>query len=211
MRNVWTLIQREYLERVRTRSFVIFTLLMPAAMAGIVFIPTKIAEMNSGGERSVVIVANDVKLGEAVGHELGQKVNALSNDEFGQAYSQPTVYNVQVTADTSDAERDRLNREVTDGQITGYLWLTTDSIEAHNLVYSTKEAADFELSSDLRSAVRTAIIKQELEQRGVAGSDVDSLLTPIRLRTVRVEKGREGASGSTVFLTAFAMVMLLYA
>jgi ABC-type Na+ efflux pump permease subunit len=32
--------QREYLERVRTRSFLIFTLLMPAAMAGIVFIPT---------------------------------------------------------------------------------------------------------------------------------------------------------------------------
>jgi len=42
MHNVWTLIQREYLERVRTRSFLIFTLLMPAAMAGIVFIPTKI-------------------------------------------------------------------------------------------------------------------------------------------------------------------------
>ena len=34
MHNVWTLIRREYLERVRTRSFVIFTLLMPAAMAG---------------------------------------------------------------------------------------------------------------------------------------------------------------------------------
>jgi ABC-2 type transport system permease protein len=34
MRKVWMLIQREYLERVRSRSFVIFTLLMPAFMAG---------------------------------------------------------------------------------------------------------------------------------------------------------------------------------
>ncbi len=51
MHNIWTLIQREYLERVRTRSFVIFTLLMPAFMAGIVLIPAKLAEMNSGGVR----------------------------------------------------------------------------------------------------------------------------------------------------------------
>lgn len=211
MRNVWTLIQREYLERVRTRSFVIFTLLMPAAMAGIVFVPTKIAEMNSGGERSMVVVANDMKLGEAVGHELGQKANALSDDEFRQQHSQPTIYNIQVTTDTSDAERERLNREVNDGRITGYLWLTNDSLEAHDVVYSTKEAADFDLSSDLRSAVRTAIIKQDLERRGLAGADVDSLLTPVKLRTVRVEKGREGTTGSTVFLTAFGMVMLLYA
>ncbi len=50
MHNVWTLMQREYLERVRSRSFVIFTLLMPAFMAGIVLIPAKLAEMNSGGE-----------------------------------------------------------------------------------------------------------------------------------------------------------------
>ena len=86
MRNIWTLIQREYLERVRTRSFIIFTLLMPAAMAGIVFIPTKIAQMSSGGERQIVIVADDMKLGETVGHQLAvPKPNRGSDDEFGQS------------------------------------------------------------------------------------------------------------------------------
>ena len=71
MHNVWTLVKREYLERVRSRSFVIFTLLMPAFMAGSVLIPAKLAQMNSGGERKIVIVANDAKLAEAVGQELG--------------------------------------------------------------------------------------------------------------------------------------------
>ena len=36
MRNLWTLVRREYLERVRSRSFVIFTLLMPAGLGGAV-------------------------------------------------------------------------------------------------------------------------------------------------------------------------------
>ena len=91
MHNVWTLIQREYLERVRTRSFLIFTLLMPAAMAGIVFIPTKIAQMSSGGERRLVIVTNDMKLGEAVGQQLGaQQATAATDAEFDQEYAAPT-------------------------------------------------------------------------------------------------------------------------
>ena len=66
MHNVWMLLQREYLERVRTRSFLIFTLLMPAFMAGSVLIPTKLAEMNSGGERHLVMVVNNPQIAAAV-------------------------------------------------------------------------------------------------------------------------------------------------
>lgn len=212
MHNVWTLIQREYLERVRTRSFLIFTLLMPAAMAGIVFVPTKIAQMSSGGERRLVIVTSDMKLGEAVGQQLGaQQATAASDAEFDQDYSAPTTYAIQVVTDTSDAERDRLNKQVSDGQITGFLWLTEDALANRRIVYSTKEAADFSQSSELRSAVRAAVTRQHLQQRGMSGDDIDSLLKPIKLETIRVEKGHRGASGATIFLTAFGMVMLLYA
>jgi ABC-2 type transport system permease protein len=58
--------------------------------------------------------------------------------------------------------------------------------------------------------VRAAITKQTLLQRGMSGPEVDSLLTPIKFKTVRTEKGKEGASATTVFATAFGMVMLLY-
>ena len=138
MRNVWTLIQREYLERVRTRSFVIFTLLMPAAMAGIVIVPTKIAEMNTGGEHRLVIVANDSKLGSGVAQELtGAKAKTSTDDPSGdQQFGRPTTYAIAVVGDTSDAERDRLNKEVMDGKITGFLWLTDDALaflQAHGM------------------------------------------------------------------------------
>jgi ABC-2 type transport system permease protein len=215
MRNVWTLIQREYLERVRTRSFVIFTLLMPAAMAGIVIVPTKIAEMNTGGERRLVIVANDPKLGAAVAQELTGGKSTSSSDEPGeqqsQAFGKPVTYAIAVVSDTSDAERDRLNKEVMDGKITGFLWLTSAALASHQVLFSTKEAADFGQSSDLRNAVRAAVTKEHLQQKGMNDTEISALLTPIRLETVRVEKGKEGTSGVTVFLTAFSMVFLLYA
>ncbi|MGC2110529.1 MAG: ABC transporter permease [Candidatus Korobacteraceae bacterium] len=214
MHNIWTLIQREYLERVRSRSFVIFTLLMPAFMAGSVLIPAKLEEMNSGGVRRIVVVANNPQMAAAVAQELGtvkqpgapapQPKNALQS-------ALETTYVVQVDTNATDAERDALRQRVSAGEIDGFLWLTNDALAQHEVTYSTKDAADFELSIELRNAIRTAIIKQDLAKRGISGPQVETLLTPITLNTIRIEKGKEGASGTTIFATSIAMVTLLYA
>ena len=206
MNNIWTLIKREYLERVRSRSFIIFTVAMPAIMAAAVLIPAKLGEMNAPAERSIVIVANDAVLADVVGHELGNP--KLHGSDAGP--SPPTIYVIKVETDTSDAERGRLEEQVTAGQITGFLWLSEDALERHSVVYSTKEAADFMQARDLRTALRTGLARYRLSKRGMKAADIDELLTPVALDTVRIEKGKKATSGSAVFLTAFIMIMLLY-
>jgi len=203
------LIKREYLERVRSRSFVIFTLLMPAFMAGSVLIPEKVEQMNSGGEKRIVVVANNPQLATAVGRELSAS-KARTDLSMEAAEFKPTVYALQVDTDTSDAEADRLRQRVSDGQIAGFVWLSDSALQDHIITYSTREAADFGQSVELRNAVRTAITKQRLSEKGMNGPEIDIMLTPIKFQTVRIEKGREATSGTTVFFTAFAMVMLLY-
>jgi len=212
MHNLWTLVKREYLERVRSRSFIIFTLLMPAVMAGIVLIPATLEQMDTGGERRIVIVANNAQLGSVVGHELGipKPQAGKENGHKTEPLGSPTIYSIQVDTDSSEAERARLGREVSDGRITGFLWLTDDALANHEVVYSTKEAADFSQARELRHAITTGIAKHRLSKKGMSVPDIDALLTPVELDTVRIEKGKKGTSGTAVFLTAFAMVMLLY-
>jgi ABC-2 type transport system permease protein len=210
MHNVWILLKREYLERVRSRSFLVFTLLMPAIMAGSVLIPAKIAEMTSGGSTHIVIVANDAPLATAVGHELGN-TKLPTEPEADTPEMHPTLYTIQVDTDTSDAERDRLTQQLSEGKITGFLWMTNDALADHKVQYSTKEAGDFERPRELRNAIRTAVTKQRLAQKGMTGDQVESLLQPIVIKTIRPEKGKKAASGTEVFVTAFAMVVLLYA
>ena len=57
MHNAWLVIQREYLERIRSKAFVIMTLLMPVFMASTILIPTFLADMKSGVTRRIVLVA----------------------------------------------------------------------------------------------------------------------------------------------------------
>ena len=47
MHKVWLIVHREYLERIRSKTFLFFTLLMPALMAGSILIPAKLADLKS--------------------------------------------------------------------------------------------------------------------------------------------------------------------
>ena len=50
MRNTWTIIQREYLERVRTRAFLISTVLVPLFMFAAVVLPARFMSDEEGIE-----------------------------------------------------------------------------------------------------------------------------------------------------------------
>ena len=59
MHNTWLIIRREYLERIRSKAFIIMTLLMPVFMASTILIPTMLSDMKSGGTRHIVLVSNN--------------------------------------------------------------------------------------------------------------------------------------------------------
>ena len=209
MHNVWILIQREYLERVRSKSFMIFTLLMPALMAGSVIIPAKLAEMKSGGARRIVIVAGNPEIAIAVEQQLLETESTPG--ATSQADQQTTEsYAVGISTTPTEAERNDLLQQVTDGKIDGFLWLTDEAVAQHKVTYLTRDAADFRGNRELRSAVTAALAKHRLAEKGMSGPEVEALLTPITLDAVHIEKGKEGVSGAAIFATAVAMVMLLY-
>ena len=208
MHNVGILIRREYLERVRSKSFMIFTLLMPALMAGVVIIPAKLAEMKSGGPRRIVIVTNDPEMAAAVKQQLEQNASVPAPSELGER--RPESYAVSIDTTPTEGERSLLLRQIADGKIDGFLWLSNEALAQHKVTFLTREAADFQQSRELGDAVTTALAKHRLAEKGMSGPEVDALLTPIDLDTVHIEKGKEGVSGAAVFATAVAMVMLLY-
>src|SRR6516162_4396717 len=205
MHNTWLVIRREYLERIRTKAFIIMTLLMPVFMGSTILIPALLSDMKSGVTRRIVLVANNPEIAEAVqkGLTIPQAKNA------GEKKGAPR-YQVEMDSDTSEAERDKLRRDISDGKIDGFLWLSDSNLANRKVVYSAKDVTDFSENIELRNAVHSAVVKRQLGQKGMSEADVESVLEPIDFDSVRIEKGREGASGVADFLVSFTMVMLLY-
>jgi len=212
MHNTWLIIRREYLERIRSKAFIIMTLLMPVFMASTILIPAMLSDMKSGGTRHIVLVANNPEIAEAVKQQLitPQPSDSKTDADIRSQKASAPRYAIEIGTNVADAERASLRQQITEGKIDGFLWLADTDLASHKIVYSAKDVTDFGESIELRNAVQSALVKRQLAQKGVSGAEVENLLKPIDLDSIRIEKGKEGASGISVFLVAFTMVMLLY-
>ena len=56
MKNIYLIISREYLERVRKKSFIIVTLLMPLFMIGMMIAPTLMMLYSTSDQKQVVVI-----------------------------------------------------------------------------------------------------------------------------------------------------------
>ena len=217
MHNAWLIVRREYLERIRSKAFIIMTLLMPVFMASTILIPAFLSDMKSGVTRHIVLVANNPEIAEAIKQQLlapqpkSDKPSGTKTEPGASGIKSPAPrYSIDIDSNTSDAERDKLRRQISDGKIDGFLWLTDGDLANRKVVYSAKDVTDFGESIELRNAVQSALMKQQLAQKGMSGTEVETLLKPFDFDSIHIEKGKEGASGIAVFLVSFTMVMLLY-
>ena len=205
MHNVWLIIRREYLERVRTKSFIISTLLLPAFMFGVTVLPSKLAMMK-GGTHHLVVAAPTAELAETVKSELQSKP-----DEKESSQGAATTYQVDVDTSMTESERTALRDRVSSGEIDGFLWLDPAGLESRKVNYYGRETSDFVEQGRLERAVRTAIMRQRLAAKGVDSAELDSLLKDVDLQEVNVKAGKETkAGGVETFFSSILLVMLLY-
>jgi ABC-2 type transport system permease protein len=223
LRNTWLVIKREYLERVRQRSFIVLTLLLPAIMIGAFVIPAKLSSMKSSKMQRLVVVTSTPQFGEIVRQQLVAKPDDAVSDagkakakdgedkDLGDDDKPGRDYAIEVDSNASEAERAVLRNRVTSGDIDGYLWLSDDAVAARKVTYYGREAGGFMEKSWLSDQLDKAILLRELAQRGVSGTQADELLKPVKLETMRLEGGKETkANDRGMFFAVFAMVMLLY-
>jgi ABC-2 type transport system permease protein len=207
-------LKREYLERVRKKSFLVMTLLVPALMGVAIWIPIQIAERGTIDQRHIAVVAPSQQLADAVKEQLLAPVddsNPFSDDKKGPKKTKPSPYTVDESTDLSDANKQELTQRVSDGRLNGYLWVTPQSLDDREFTYFSKDSANFSEQEVMRSALRFSLTKRDLTDHGLKQEDVDRVLKPVSIHPQRVEKGKESKSNSaTLFLATLIMVTLLY-
>jgi ABC-2 type transport system permease protein len=217
MRNLWLIIKREYLERVRTRSFLVLTLLLPAIMTVVMILPAKLATMGEKAQH-VVVVTSTPQFGEMVRQRFLSAMTATDNDD-DDADSQSNAskpkpeqeYVIDVDANPTDAERDVLRDKVSSQAIDGYLWLTDDAIASGKVSWTSRNMAGFGERARLSETLNRIIQFDRLSTSGLTAEQTERLLKPIKVEAVRVEHGHESkGSGGSKFLEVVVMVMLLY-
>ncbi len=219
MHNVFLILRREYLERVRTRSFLISTLLFPMLVVALIVVPSRTVMFKSSSVRRMVVVAPTQQLGDAVKAELERTSARPANggtsstaDAAVQAPSAPAaIYRVQLDLKPTQDERARLTAEVAAGAIDGYVWLPDEVAASRQARYYARETSDYLEQADIQRAVARALLRDQLSNRGMSSDEVRGLLAPVRLEAITLREGKESpAAGLEQFLSVFILILLLY-
>jgi ABC-2 type transport system permease protein len=200
VRNVWLVIKREYREHVRSKAFIISTILVPVLMAAIMFLPARLA-MRGGGERNLVLVTSNADFGRAVQQHLDKRSGQI----------RASKYRLEISVDNSDANRQRLRQRVLRREIHAFIWATDDRLAAGKVEYAGRDVSDFIQTAGVQAAVTLAAMQHRLEQKGIPAAEMDALVRDVKMETTRIDEGGETqSSGRTMFLTTFLLVMMIY-
>lgn len=213
MRNIFLIARREYLERVRTRAFIIMTFLIPALMLGVTILPTYLMSRTPSEKKRITVVAPEQKTGDILREELTKPPQEKTNEDRGESSGsasrniRPSNLTVTVDLDTSEQEKTALVEKVKQKQLDGVIFATKDALAAKNVLYVTNDVSSIITNETIRAAINRAVHRDLLKSRGMGDQEIDAVLEPIALDP----KSPTGAGNPVaMFFTAFSLVMILY-
>jgi ABC-2 type transport system permease protein len=197
---LWPIVRREYVERVRSKAFIIGTIVGPVIMAGFMIIPGALMQRQRGKPLRIAVVDASGSLHEAM-------ESALSKHKSGE---QSRFVVVDSGGGTPDQARERLRRRVLDGSLDGYLYLPPDAIESSTAEYSGKNVSNIMDLGTLDHIVRETIIHQRLAGAGLASDRIDGLLKGVDVKKIRLSATGDREDRGASFILSMILLMVIY-
>jgi ABC-2 type transport system permease protein len=215
--NVFLVAKREYLETVRTKAFMIMTILAPVFMFGVSVMPTLLISNVKAEKAKIMIVASQAEYGQAVKDRLEnppepKKPNDIDKlKKNNEESDKRQTFDVQLSSDLSETAKNNLLAKLDSKELDGILWLDDNAISEHKAQYFAREANNFNLLGTLQNRVRDAVIHKSLTVKGMNEDDISKTLQPFDLETVKWEKGKaKKANELAQFLAAIFMTIAIY-
>ena len=195
------IIRREYLERVRTKWFIIATVLGPLMFLALTVLPILFVSRTKPSAESTNITIID-----ATGVALGQRVVTEMKNSGSVRPSISIVPQGDVAAAESLA-----TAAILSSQRQGYLVLDSATLSGASARYTGRNSSTVPDMRRIGDAVDAAVLGLRLEKEGISAARIASLTkVDIRLEKTQLSsKGRE-RSGAATSIVGLMMSFLLY-
>jgi ABC-2 type transport system permease protein len=210
MDKLFTVAKREYLERVRSRWFILSTLGVPALMTAIFAISILI----SARSRATTNVQH-ITILDASGAGLGARVaSALQRDSSLTGARNDSIRpRVQVVtlATLAQAESAATAEVRLPNHIVGYLTLTDSTIRGVSARYAGRNASSITDIDKLGAVLRQEVMMTRLEREGVRQDIVGDLARGrLQLASERLTESGRGGSGMAGVAVGFGIGIILF-
>ena len=192
---------REYITRVRSKLFIIGTILGPIFIVGIGAIPALVMHIPSERQRTIAVV-------DLTGNLFGPLRQALDDTVKG---GKPRFQLVQTRIHGSlESTRRMLNEELERRTIHAYIVIPEDVYSGEVPGYFANTLGKPEVRI-LNDAINRIVVTKRLRNAGFDAKKVRGLMKEVEMRTVKVQDGKEREGGFlSDNIVTFVFVMILY-
>ncbi len=185
---IWLVVQREYATRVKKKSFIILTLLMPVLMAALMFLPLLLSMMSDGERKTVAVVDN-----------TGLYASAFkSNDDY--LFVPTEKMTPALRSDSTD--------------VSAVVMISGNLVDDPNAaaIYSRDEVPE-SLSNLVNDALTEVVQRQKAERYNIPGLSniVEDMQKTIEVSTVRwTDDGERESMTDALTVIGMVLTMLIY-
>jgi ABC-2 type transport system permease protein len=198
--NAWHIARREYQTRVRTRTYVISTILLMVVAAGVVLLPTFIDALGLGDPPTIAvsIEADDVSTDPIL--TLEAMLAGTSQETDGP----------QATVRETD-DPDAAAQEVRDDEIDGLLTIRRDGGGELAFEYLTEAGPGSQTRQLVAQAAQALATQDRLARAGLSPEERADISTPVAFETVAADpNARDEDEFGPALLFAWALVILTF-
>jgi ABC-2 type transport system permease protein len=234
MNKLLAIIKREYLTKVRTKFFVIMTILGPVMLAVFTVLPAFLFSVKTGDTRIAIVDQTEgaklyepirgallsqerdgddkrPQVGESLGENPQQRMEKAGKKSYNGSFR---VEQAKLDGRSLDDVRHELNARIGRDELEGYLVIPPDILSNSNSKtgYYGRNVGDVITRGQIENRLNSVVRRQRLIAEGVKDQDVDALSKSVDVAAYPInEKGQEGAEDSGAgFAMVFIIAFLIY-
>lgn len=228
MRKFFAVVKREYIQRVRTKFFVVATILGPILMSAFAIVPALMFGIKSGGPTRLAIVDQTGKMYERVEKELTSSRAArqaatpkpeqppgLNQNPTEQAKQNGNmiegsfaVEETKLNGRSLDEVRKELGTRVANKSLDGFIILPPNILNGEQPEFRARNTADLFTKSKVENSINRALRSQRMLENGIDEKKIERMSEPVTL----IAKGATGeeTKGESSFYLVFGLGLLIY-
>jgi ABC-2 type transport system permease protein len=195
----------EFLERVKTKAFIIGLFMMPMIIAVFTVIPNLLASKADEKMRTIGFIEET----DSLLPYLSQRIAKFKLPDSSANYQL-----VKITDDDRSREHLKIlaTAKILDNEIEGYFLLPADVMEKGKIEYRSENVGNIRDQERFSKILEDVIIERRLEARGYDSKAIRDLSTDVNIKTIKVSsKGEEKESGFLeTFFTGYIFIMMLF-
>lgn len=192
---MWAIVQREYLQRVRSRWFIIGTLIVPALMIAIVLVPI-VFPIENADERV------DLRIGLL--DETGEVAPGLAEELVGVGIS------ARMISSLPEAPAESLGAALLDTNLDAVLELPRGALDSTTVVLRSTRRLSRNERAVVRDAIGRDVLRTRLREVGIESVSPEELLRSPGVNVVELGGDARGRADDAAQAVGIIFAMLLY-